>query len=617
MTNCVFKKNKISVAIAIVTLGLIAISLESEITSPANDLIQLLLTIGSFIALISLYLTYRTITSCNRKLIFLATQADAISQGNYFTHNLSQSNRKGAVNTLAIAINRMQTNIQQTIKRLEEQKFILDHHSIVSTTNTAGIITYANEKFSEISGYSNKELIGKNHRLISSGHHTTKFYTELWQTISNGNIWQGEICNKTKNGELYWVLSTIAPLFDNSGNIVQYTAIRTDITKIKQTEEILRRTQKMEAIGELTGGIAHDFNNLLGIIIGNLDLIQRKIGDDGKLQKQLNSAQHAALRGAEITRRLLNFSRQSEELHSPVKVTKIICDYEDFIRKSITASINLEMHVSEDIWLVDLNPGDFQDAIVNLSLNARDAMPLGGTLIFEARNMILDHNMVKDHADIKAGEYVEVMISDSGTGINKATISKIFDPFFTTKEEGKGTGLGLAMVFSFVKRCKGTIIVYSEEGIGTTFKMYLPRSQSITDQMITSIKTDKQLPKGNETVLIVDDEDELAAIAKSVLEELGYTTICASSGDEAQQILNNNNTVDIVFSDVVMPGTMNGFDLAVAIAETKPNLKVLLTSGFTGKMKHKHSVEPWSKTILIKPYRDIELAEAIRKKLDE
>ncbi len=597
--------------------NIISIKPMNEIIAPVSDLKQLLLIMGSIIALLSMFLVYRGVAFINHKLGKLVIQACAISQGDYSIPTLPELNEKGAFNSLVIALNQMQVHIRHTLKSQEEQKYIFDQHSIVSMTDRAGLITYANDNFSDISGYSNEELIGKNHRVLNSGHHTAEFFTDIWKTISNGNIWQGEICNKAKNGDLYWVLSTLAPLFDSTGKIYQYISIRMDITSNKQTELLLRRTHKMEAIGELTGGIAHDFNNLLGIIIGNHDLMKLTVGDDSKLQKYLKNAQNAALRGADITRRLLNFSSQSEELYSPVNINDIMKDYEYFIRKSITASINIEIHITDDIWLVDLDLGDFQDAIINLSLNARDAMPSGGTLRFEVNNTILEHNMSDSHNVLKAGEYVKIMVSDSGIGMNKETMNKIFDPFFTTKNKSQGTGLGLAMVFGFVKRCKGSITVHSIEGLGTTLNMHLPRSQSLVNQLIKPTEIHKNLPRGNETVLIVDDEQELVEIAQSVLKGLGYTTICACNADEAREILKHNDTIDIVFSDVVMPGMMNGFDFADEIAITKPQMKILLTSGFIGKMKQKTSVEKWSKTLLSKPYRDRDLAEAVRRTLDE
>jgi len=517
---------------------------------------------------------------------------------------------------LVDSINRMQMNMKQTLNILEEQKLILNKHSIVTITDSYGLITYANDKFSDISGYSNGELIGKNHRIINSGFHPPEFFANIWQTISSGNVWHGEICNKAKNGSLYWVLSTLAPNFDSNGKILQYTAIRTDITNIKQTEKLLRRTQKMEAIGELTGGIAHDFNNLLGIIMGNLDLMTIKSEGDHKIQKRIDNAQSAALRGAELTRKLLNFSRQSEEVYSPVNIVNIINENKDFIRKSITASINLKIHITDELWLVDINSGDFQDALVNLSLNARDAMPSGGTLIFEAKNKIFDKNIVDYNIDLKAGEYIEIMVSDSGVGMNKETLSKIFDPFYTTKDKSKGTGLGLPMVFGFIKRCNGSITVCSDEGFGTTFKMYIPRSKHVKEESIIPTGIDMKMPQGKETVLIVDDEPELALIAKSVLDSLGYQTICVFSVYEAQEIINKNDSIDLLFSDVVMPGNLNGFDFADIVFAANPEMKILLTSGFTGKISQNKSVEKWSKNLLSKPYRDSELAMAIRKTLD-
>jgi PAS domain S-box-containing protein len=214
----------------------------NEVIQPVNELKQLLLIMGSIIALLSMFLVYRALTFINNKLGNVATQADVISQGNYSLERLPESTTKGTYNRLVIAINKMQVNIHHTLTSLQEQKSIFDQHSIVSMTDRAGLITYANDDFSDISGYSNAELIGKNHRILNSSHHTAEFFNEIWKTISGGNIWQGEICNKAKNGNLYWVLSTLAPLFDNSGKIYQYISIRMDITKTKQTEELLRRS---------------------------------------------------------------------------------------------------------------------------------------------------------------------------------------------------------------------------------------------------------------------------------------------------------------------------------------------------------------------------------------
>jgi PAS domain S-box-containing protein len=488
------------------------------------------------------------------------------------------------------------------------------------TISERGMIETFNPAATKIFGYTANEVIGQNINMLMPEPHHKEHDGYLDNFITTGEKRvigiEQEVKGRYKDGTIFPMKLAISETYINGKRL--FIGIIRDITEYKRTEELLRRPQKMETIGELTGGIAHDFNNLLGIIIGNHDLMGREIEDGSKQQKRLKNAQNAALRGAEITRRLLNFSRQSEEAHSPVNINKIIDEFKDFIRKSITASINLEIHITKDLWLVDLNPGDFQDAIINLSLNARDAMPSGGRLIIEARNIIFDHNMTNFKYDIKVGEYVQISVSDSGTGMTKETADRIFDPFFTTKDKSKGTGLGLAMVFGFVRRCNGSINVYSEEGQGTCFKIYLPRSQSATDSYSKRSDIDKILPTGNETVLIVDDEEELVAIAKSVLEDLGYTTYSASSGDEALEIITHNDEIkiDIVFSDIVMPGNLSGFDLAEVVAAVNSEIKILLTSGFTGKMKQQEAHPKWSVNLLNKPYRDLELAEAIRKTLD-
>lgn len=514
-------------------------------------------------------------------------------------------------------ISQSEKKLTQTVRDLNFQKFALDEHAIVSIADVKGNITYVNDKFCEISGYSREELMGQNHRMVKSDEHSPAFYKDLWGTIANGKTWNGNIKNLKKDGQIFWVAATIIPYLEERGKPFQYVAIRTDVTARIRAEEGLRRTQKMEAIGELTGGIAHDFNNLLGIIIGNLDLISRKMESGGKLQKQLEKAQKAALRGAALTKRLLNFSSHSAEAHSPVNVSKVVDEFEELIRKSLTVNIAVEIHCADDLWMVDLNPDDFEDALINLSLNARDAMPKGGSLIIEVNNTILDGKFTEFEEGLEPGQYVEIAVSDAGTGMSKVVADKIFDPFFTTKDKDKGTGLGLAMVYGFVQRTRGHITVYSEVGEGTTFRMYLPRSMSQAECAENSARIVGSLPEGTETVLIVDDEEELAAVAESILNGLGYTTICTHSGHEAQQVLGNNNTIDLVFSDVVMPGGMSGFDLANIIDEEYPNVKILLTSGFTGKTKQAGLAGELTQKMVMKPYRDIELATRVRETLDE
>jgi len=511
----------------------------------------------------------------------------------------------------------MLTDVQQVNAELSFQKHALDEHAIVSIADAHGGITYVNDNFCEISGYSRTELMGKNHSVLRSDEHSPEFIANMSETLAKGKTWRGEIKNLKKSGEHYWVAATIVPSLNETGEIVSWIGIRTDITKIKSTEEQLRRSQKMESIGELAGGIAHDFNNLLGIIIGNLDLIDYQVESDSKLQKRVQKAQNAALRGSSLTSRLLNFSRQSATDQSLVDIGKVIVDFEDLIRKSLTASISIKIHRSDQLWMVELNSDELEDALVNLALNARDAMSEGGQLLIEVKNTKLENHPRSLKNGLAPGEYVQLTISDTGIGMDSAITEKIFDPFFTTKNKGDGTGLGLAMVYGFVQRSHGHLSVTSEVGAGTTFSMYLPRASS-ADKISPKLGEAEALrPTGMETILIVDDEAELASVARSILDILGYTTICAQGGLEALQILETNRSIDLVFTDVVMPGGMSGLDLAEAIAMQYPAVGILLTSGFTAKANHSESAEKLIQKMIKKPYRDIELALRVRETLDE
>jgi CheY-like chemotaxis protein len=335
------------------------------------------------------------------------------------------------------------------------------------------------------------------------------------------------------------------------------------------------------------------------------------------LRKQLDIAQTAALRGSMLTRGLLDFASPSVGDYSPVDVSKVIRDFEELIRKSITASISLETYLPHRLYCVELNPDDLEDALINLSLNARDAMPNGGTLIIRLQDTIIDGAKVNSEIEIEPGEYLEISISDTGVGISREVRERIFEPFFTTKGKAEGTGLGLAMVYGFVKRTKGYIFVFSQTGRGTTFTIYLPRSKRGAKQSEAPARIASMIPSGIETILVVDDEVELAVIATSVLEELGYTVVGAGNGPAAVKVLEENTTIDLVFSDVVMPGGMSGLDLAAIITHKYPHLKLLLTTGFAVEANSPMSVTESKYEVLRKPYRGMELARRVRKILDE
>jgi len=517
---------------------------------------------------------------------------------------------------------RVKSYVQELEVAEERFRSITNSSSIamIVAIDESGKIVSWNPAATLIFGYEKNEIIGKPLEIIipprfrdahNKGIHRVATTGE--KRIIGSTV---ELAALKKDGSEFPIELSLGSW--KKGEKIYFSAIIHDISDRVKIEESLRRSQKMDAIGELSGGVAHDFNNLLAIIVGNLDLAKRKVEPDSKLEKQITKAHKAALRGATLTRRLLNFSRKTpdnKEL-SPSNISGIIKEIEILISKSLMSDISVSLNLYEDLWNTDIDPGDFEDTIINLAINARDAMPDGGQLIIETKNTVLDEKMSGLKGNIKAGEYVEMVISDTGTGMSKEISEKIFEPFFTTKGKDKGTGLGMAMVYGFVTRCKGYISVYSEEGIGTTFRVYLPKSvQSHINKRDNLISNDV-FPKGSETVLIVDDEIELVELAKSILEDLGYNIICANSGDEAIKIINEIPSVDLLFSDVVMPGKLNGFSLADEANKLRPNLKVLLTSGFTGSMPHSHSSKKKSETLLSKPYRDIELAKRIRQTLD-
>jgi PAS domain S-box-containing protein len=501
--------------------------------------------------------------------------------------------------------------------KLSFQKRALDEHAIVSISNDKGEITYANEKFCNICGYSRAELIGTDNRLVISDKYQRDFFENIVKEVMSGKIWSGDLENTTKSGDSFWVSATIIPSVSDAGEVASYITIGTDITQIKRAEAALRRSQKMESVGELAGGLAHDFNNLLGIIIGNLDLIGDQVETNQNLKNRLEVAQTAALRGSMLTRSLLDFARKSDGGHRPVDVGVVISGFEELIRKSLTAVVSLETNCSEGLFLVQLNPADLQDALINLSLNARDAMPEGGALVIKAQNVTIDANRIDSEINLEPGDYLEISVGDTGVGMSRELCDKIFDPFFTTKGKAEGTGLGLSIVYGFIQRAKGRIFVFSELGEGAIFKMYFPRATEVIDHQKKPSWSISSHSTGIETILVVDDEVELTVIAKSALEGLGYTVLCANNGDAALDILENNSAIDLVFSDIVMPGGITGLDLAALISKYYPRVKILLTSGFSGEIDSPESEAGEPYKMIKKPYRAMELARRVREALDE
>ncbi len=418
---------------------------------------------------------------------------------------------------------------------------------------------------------------------------------------------------RAATGETIWGSTNCRAIRGPDGKLYIDGMVR-DITESRRNEERMRRVEKMQAVGQLTGGIAHDFNNLLGIVIGNLDMLEADIGDDTKLSRPVATALRAALRGADLTKQLLAFSRQTEERAKPTNLNEVIKGLDNLLAGSLTAEIKVQTFLDNGLWLTEINQGDFEDSLLNLAINARDAMSRGGTLIIETRNTVLESADGGTGNDIPPGEYVMVNVSDSGCGMRKEVVDRIFEPFFTTKSAG--TGLGLSLVYGFVQRSNGHIRVYSEPDSGTTIQIYLPHSRQPGKNREIEAGQDDLPPRGSETVLVVDDEPDLVDIAKQTLVTLGYRVLVAGNAKKALQELKKHPDIDILFTDVVMPGGMNGLELAEHALSQIPGLKVLMTSGFSDKIprskRHTHLLN----SQLAKPYRRNDMVRRIRQVLD-
>ncbi len=397
---------------------------------------------------------------------------------------------------------------------------------------------------------------------------------------------------------------------DVQGAPLRFIGTHADIDEQKETEAILRRTQRMEAVGQLTGGIAHDFNNLLGIICGNMELLRSYDGFDDRVLKRLDAIDSAAGRAVDLTRQLLGVSRGQENRPEVADINEVITEMGELVQRSLTPDIDSQFELEKSLWKTSIDVGEFQDCLLNLFINARDAMSGRGSVRVTTRNVTLDARFCAAHPEAEPGEYVEVAISDTGSGIPLDQQERVFEPFYSTKPVGKGTGLGLAQVFGFVRRNGGVLNLISAPGEGTTFQLFFPRVEGCRDGPGVEPESADTLAVGQGLVLVVDDEPALLELASLMLEQLGYQIIAAGDGRSALELL-NNHPVDLLLSDVVMPGGMSGYELAIAAIEINPEIKILLTSGFTGEQQIDQQLMQRFGTPLEKPYSHTELSRRI------
>jgi PAS domain S-box-containing protein len=395
--------------------------------------------------------------------------------------------------------------------------------------------------------------------------------------------------------------------------------VAVEVAERMKAEEALRQAQKMEAVGQLTGGIAHDFNNLLTIVVGNIELLQRRLPEDAtRLRRAADSAMQGARRAATLTQRLLAFSRRQPLEPKPIDVNKLVAEMSELLRRTLGETTVLETVLAGGLWRSLADPNQLENAILNLAVNARDAMPNGGKLTIETANTRLDEAYVASLAEpVPAGQYVLIAVSDTGTGMDKETMERVFEPFFTTKEAGRGTGLGLSQVYGFVRQSSGHVRMYSELGEGTTIKIYLPRLFRAEDEVAAAPAKNLATLRGDgETVLVVEDEHELRHYTTEVLRELGYLVLEAPDGPAAVDIIKRHPEIDLLFTDVVLPGGMSGRVLADEAARLRPHLKTLFTTGYTSNaIVHHGRLDP-GVHLIGKPFTFDELATKVRRLID-
>ncbi len=391
--------------------------------------------------------------------------------------------------------------------------------------------------------------------------------------------------------------------------------LTTEVAERQQAEEALRQSQKMEAVGKLTGGIAHDFNNLLTVIAGNLDLLRGKLGEQPRLLRLVSMASLAADRAEKLTQQLLAFSRRQRLRPRAIDLNQVVTGMEDLFRRTAGERIEVRTILSPDLWPAMADQNQLENAVLNLVINARDAMPDGGRITIETANLLLDAENASQHPDLAPGRYAQIAVCDTGLGMPPDMVLRAFEPFFTTKDVGKGTGLGLSMVYGFVRQSNGHVTIQSAEGEGTTVRIYLPFAGTSASEAPESRAPQGESRSGSETLLVVEDDADVRALAVSVLGDLGYKVLEAATGDAALPLLMARPDIDLLFTDVVMPGSLSGVDLAQQARERHPALRVVLTTGYASSLVERERLAE-AVEILRKPYRPADLAETIRTALD-
>ena len=481
-------------------------------------------------------------------------------------------------------------------------------------TDRKGNIEYVNPAFEQTFGYAREEITGRNFKMFKSDKHKEAFFREMWNVITEGRVWAGRVINRKKDGEICEFETTISPIRDTSGSIINFVSVNRDVTHELQMERQLRQAQKMEAIGTLATGISHDFNNILTAIFGNVQLAKMDISEENPILSKLDNILSAANRAKDLVMQVLTFCRQSEHEKKPLQISLIVKESLNLLRASIPATIEIRQKIRSKPGIVLADPTQMHQVLMNLCANAAGAMrEKGGMLEVVLENMDIDADCAIRLPDLKPGPYLRLSVCDTGHGMSPEVMDRIFEPFYTTKNPGEGTGMGLAVVHGIVRSHGGAVHVRSEPGKGTVFHVYLPRI-SAPEKKEESEMTET-LVKGHERILFVDDEQHLQEVFRDMLEHLGYEVVAETDSVRALELFRTEpDKFDIVITDQTMPN-MTGEELAAELMRIRPDIPIILCTGYSERINEEKAKEMGIRKFLMKPFVISKIANAVREVL--
>ena len=520
----------------------------------------------------------------------------------------------------ALQLATSQTKLEDTERRFRLLVESVTDYAIYMLDSQGHVVNW-NPGAERIKGYAREEIIG---------HHFSRFYTA--DERSNGipakalavaettGKYEAEGWRVRNDGTTFWAGVVINAIKSPKGELLGFAKITRDLTERRAADERARQAQKMEGIGQLTGGVAHDFNNLLTIIIGNLETLERNLDavplPVERLKRSASNAMRGSRRAESLTQRLLAFSRQTPLAPKPVDIGRLVGGLSDLLRRTLGEQVMVETVLAGGLWRANVDPNQLEVAIINLAVNARDAMPKGGKLTLETSNVHLDEGYAANQIEVVPGQYIMVAVTDSGSGMTPEVLAKAFDPFFTTKDVGHGTGLGLSQVYGFAKQSGGHVKIYSEIGEGTTVKLYFPRVHAAAMQEEAEESEGVARGSADETILVVEDDTDVRSYSCDMLRELGYNVLAAENGSAALMMLDAHPDIKILFTDVGLPGGMNGRQLADEARRRKPSLRVLFTTGYArNAIVHDGRLDPGVE-LITKPYAQGTLSAKLRDMLD-